>query len=685
MNNAAAAHVSIAHGFRGPMLNFSTACSSSAASIGEAYRLIRNGDAHVMVAGGSEALITPGNLAAWDAMRALAHADAVDPARSCKPFSADRTGLVLGEGAAALVLESAEHAQRRGARVYAELAGYGNASDAANISRPDAGGQVRAMHRALADAKLDTADVGYLNAHGTATQVGDVVETDAIKQTFGCHARTLCVSSTKALHGHLIGGAGALEMVVAIMALGRNVVPPTAHLDRPDPACDLDYVPNEARSKRLDAVMSNSFGFGGMNSVLARPAVLMRDLRELAAWFDARPNAHDPLVPSSLPDPSFVCDGRTLVSFSTNNYLALATSPRLKAAAREALDRYGVGNCESRLLGGNLDLYDRLEARLARLKRKEAAMLFATGYLTNLGVLPMLTRSTHLARAFGYAPSTSWKHAFFTDEFNHLSLREGIRASGAPSIAYKHLDMDDLERKLASSSANIRIIVTDGVFSQHGDIVPLPDMMALAERHDAVVYIDDAHGTGVLGPTGAGTTEHFGIDSPRIITMGTLSKAYGCIGGFVATESYLRTILHVGCSAYRFHVDAAARSGGGGARGDRHGRGRAGAPPKPVEQSAALRLEHARRGLRLAGDDDADRSAACGRRARVHARRAGVARGRLSRRPGALSRRRLRPGAASLHHECASHGRRHRPARRRALRVGAAGDADVSVRDVKDR
>ncbi|HEV8449644.1 MAG TPA: beta-ketoacyl-[acyl-carrier-protein] synthase family protein [Gemmatimonadaceae bacterium] len=268
MNNAAAAHVSMAHGFRGPMLNISTACSSSAASIGEAYRLIRSGDAQVMLAGGSEALITPGNLAAWDAMRALAHADPIDPARSCKPFSADRTGLVLGEGAAALVLESDEHAARRGARVYAELAGYGNASDASNISRPDPGGQVRAMKRALADAKLDVGDVGYLNAHGTATQVGDVVETDAVKQTFGCHARTLSVSSTKALHGHLLGAAGALEMVVAIMALARNVVPPTAHLDRRDPACDLDYVPNEARDKQLDAVMSNSFGFGGMNSVL---------------------------------------------------------------------------------------------------------------------------------------------------------------------------------------------------------------------------------------------------------------------------------------------------------------------------------------------------------------------------------------------------------------------------------
>lgn len=268
MNNAAGANISMAHKFRGPMLNISTACSSSAASIGEAFRLIRGGGADVMLAGGSEALITPGNLAAWDAMRALAHTDPEDPSRSCKPFSADRTGLVLGEGAAALVLESEDHAVKRGARVYAELAGYGNASDAANISRPDAGGQVRAMRRALADAQLQPGDVGYLNAHGTATAVGDVVETNAIKEAFGAHASRVCVSSTKALHGHLLGGAGALEMVISIMALDRNLVPPTAHLDRPDPQCDLDYVANEARSIPLGAVMSNSFGFGGMNSVL---------------------------------------------------------------------------------------------------------------------------------------------------------------------------------------------------------------------------------------------------------------------------------------------------------------------------------------------------------------------------------------------------------------------------------
>ena len=278
----------------------------------------------------------------------------------------------------------------------------------------------------------------------------------------------------------------------------------------------------------------------------------MHDLRDVGAFMASRGTRREDITPTTLPDPTFMSDGRRLVSFSTNNYLALAPSPRLKAAAREALDRYGVGNCESRLLGGNLELYDRLEARLAQVKGKEAALLFATGYLTNLGVLPTLVKTAHLARAFGYAPRTAWKHAFFTDEFNHLSIREGIRAAGAPTFAYKHLDMNHLEEQLAGSQAHIKIIVTDGVFSQHGDIVPLPEMMSLAERYDAVVYIDDAHGTGVLGPTGAGTAEHFGIDSPRIIHMGTLSKAYGCIGGFVATDSYIAEILRFGCSAFGF-------------------------------------------------------------------------------------------------------------------------------------
>jgi 8-amino-7-oxononanoate synthase len=279
----------------------------------------------------------------------------------------------------------------------------------------------------------------------------------------------------------------------------------------------------------------------------------MHDLKDVDRWLTTRGGTQrDDVAPDSLPDPTFTVDGRRLVSFSSNNYLALATSPRMKAAARQALDRYGVGNCESRLLGGNLSLYDRLEARLAEIKQKPAALLFATGYLTNLGVLPTLVKASKLARAFGYAPREPWTHAFFTDEFNHLSIREGIRASGAPSFAYRHLDMDDLERRLAASKARIRIIVTDGVFSQHGDIVPLPDLLDVAERHDAVVYVDDAHGTGVLGATGAGTSEHFGVRSPRLIQMGTLSKAYGCIGGFVATDAHVAHILRFACSAFGF-------------------------------------------------------------------------------------------------------------------------------------
>jgi 3-oxoacyl-[acyl-carrier-protein] synthase II len=175
---------------------------------------------------------------------------------------------VLGEGAAALIVESEDHATARGARIYAQLAGYGNASDACHISKPDADGQVRAMRQALADARLGPEDIGYVNAHGTATQIGDVVETEAIRQVFGDAAYTVPVSSTKALHGHLMGATGALEMIAAISALTAGTVPPTAHLECPDPACDLDYVPNTARHLVLDAVMSNSFGFGGMNAVL---------------------------------------------------------------------------------------------------------------------------------------------------------------------------------------------------------------------------------------------------------------------------------------------------------------------------------------------------------------------------------------------------------------------------------
>jgi 3-oxoacyl-[acyl-carrier-protein] synthase II len=268
MSNAAAAHVSIQNGLRGPLLNVSTACSSSAAALGEAYRAIQAGRAEVIVTGGSEALLTPGVLAAWDAMRAVAHADPADASRSCKPFDAKRTGLVLGEGGAALVLESEEHALRRGARIRAEFVGYGNASDAIAISKPDSGGQVRAMREALADARLAPDAIDYVNAHGTATPIGDVVETHALKTAFGSHAASLCVSSTKALHGHLMGATGALEFLISLLALEQGVVPPTAHLDHPDPECDLDYVTHEARQIPVRAVMSNSFGFGGTNVVL---------------------------------------------------------------------------------------------------------------------------------------------------------------------------------------------------------------------------------------------------------------------------------------------------------------------------------------------------------------------------------------------------------------------------------
>jgi len=268
MNNAAAGNISIANGFRGPVVNVSTACSSSATAIGEAYRAIGFGFADVVVCGGSEALVTYGNLRAWDAMQALARPDASDVSRSCKPFSANRTGIVLGEGAAALILESESRATKRGARIYAEVVGYGNSADAQGISKPDASGQVRAMTAALEDARINADDVDYLNAHGTATAIGDVVETKAIKQTFGCSATALPISSTKALHGHVMGGTGAIEMLAALCALQRGVIPPTAHLECPDPACDLDYTANVPREARVDVVMSNSFGFGGMNSVL---------------------------------------------------------------------------------------------------------------------------------------------------------------------------------------------------------------------------------------------------------------------------------------------------------------------------------------------------------------------------------------------------------------------------------
>jgi len=269
MNNAAASWIGIEHGLRGPNLTYSTACSSSAVAIGEAARRIAHGEVRVMIAGGTEAPLTFGTLKAWEALKTLAQEDVANPAASCKPFARDRTGLVLGEGAAILVLEEAEHARLRGARVHAEVAGYGLATDTEHITRPSVEGQAKAMALALADAGLSPADVGYINAHGTGTQANDAVETAAIKEAFGAAAHGCPISSTKSMHGHLLGAAGALEFIIAILALQRRIVPPTAHLRVRDPDCDLDYVAEGARQvEALTAVMSNSFAFGGTNAVL---------------------------------------------------------------------------------------------------------------------------------------------------------------------------------------------------------------------------------------------------------------------------------------------------------------------------------------------------------------------------------------------------------------------------------
>jgi 3-oxoacyl-[acyl-carrier-protein] synthase II len=271
MSNAAGSNVALRYGLRGPFANFSTACSSSAMALGEAMRTIQAGRADAMVAGGAEALLTPGTLAAWQALRTLAPADAADPAASCKPFDKRRAGLVLGEGAAAFVLEEESHARKRGAPIHGWLTGYGNSCDAAHMSRPDRDGQIRAMHEALNESGVAARDIGYINAHGTATSVGDVVEAEAINAVFdGAPVR---VSSTKSLHGHLLGGAGALEFAVALLALEEGLLAPTAFLEQPDPACTLNHVALKAeRITPPRAVMSNSFAFGGSNVVLVAQA-----------------------------------------------------------------------------------------------------------------------------------------------------------------------------------------------------------------------------------------------------------------------------------------------------------------------------------------------------------------------------------------------------------------------------
>jgi 3-oxoacyl-[acyl-carrier-protein] synthase II len=262
--------IAIKYRFKGPNYCTVSACASSAHAIGDAFRLIRYGDADVIIVGGSEAPITPTAVAGFSSMKALSTRND-EPEKASRPFDRDRDGFVMGEGAAVLVLEEYEHAMRRGAKIYAELVGYGATADAYHITAPcvDGEGAVKCMLRALEDAKLSPDEVDYINAHGTSTKLNDAVETLAIKNVFGERAYKIPVSSTKSMIGHLLGAAGAIEAVATIMTIHTGIIHPTINYENPDPECDLDYVPNEARKKEVNVAISNSFGFGGHNVCLA--------------------------------------------------------------------------------------------------------------------------------------------------------------------------------------------------------------------------------------------------------------------------------------------------------------------------------------------------------------------------------------------------------------------------------
>jgi nodulation protein E len=261
MENAAASRISLETGVVGPTYTISTACSSSNHAIGQAFWMVRSGAASMAITGGSEAVFSLGFLKAWEAMRV------VSP-DTCRPFSKDRRGLILGEGAAMLVLEPLDAARARGATVLGEIVGFGMSSDAFHITQPSPDGAARAMRAALADAGVDAAAIGYINAHGTATLANDATETAAIRQIFGAHADRLAVSSTKSMHGHTLGAAGAIEAAATLLGLHHGILPPTANFTEADPACDLDVIPNTARPTPTEFALSNSFAFGGLNAVL---------------------------------------------------------------------------------------------------------------------------------------------------------------------------------------------------------------------------------------------------------------------------------------------------------------------------------------------------------------------------------------------------------------------------------
>jgi nodulation protein E len=262
MVNAPASNVSMHCGLRGPTFAVASACASATHAIGLAFHMLRAGAIDCAVTGGAEACITFGTLRGWEAMRVMAP-------DLCRPFSKDRAGMILGEGAAILVLEPLDKAKARGADILGEIAGFGMSADAADLTAPDQGGMVRAIEATLGDAKIAPQDIQYVNAHGTGTVANDETETKALHQVFGAHAGKLAVSSTKSMVGHALGAAGGLEMVAMLLAMREGVVPPTINYLGPDPACDLDYVPNEARALAVSAALSNSFAFGGLNAVLA--------------------------------------------------------------------------------------------------------------------------------------------------------------------------------------------------------------------------------------------------------------------------------------------------------------------------------------------------------------------------------------------------------------------------------